>query len=176
MLVCAKDQPAKRPWHLHQKRSDVFTSMHIVAEKGKQKTVQLHWQRDSPNSVQHPSQATTGVCFSVLVSPSRPRRRKRVRLQLRKTKIIPILGNKIHWRPDELKLFTLEKRMLRNVDKIFKIIKGFNNVVHRIIFTLNENLTRNNGLKLHPRGSIHRNVETSWITESECLVHTPSQW
>lgn len=49
------------------------------------------------------------------------------------------------------KLFALEKRRLKGLlVKTFRTLKGFSNVDYRKPFVLNENPTRNKGLKLFP--------------------------
>ncbi len=75
------------------------------------------------------------------------------RVQARATKLIPALRNKGYQRRlQDLNLFTLEKRRLRGqLIETFKILKGFNNIDFRSLFTLNENATRNHGWKIQPK-------------------------
>lgn len=72
------------------------------------------------------------------------------RVQARATKLIPSIRKKGYQRRlQDLGLYTLETRRLRGqLIEVFKILKGFNNVDYRNFFTLNENQTRNNGLKI----------------------------
>jgi hypothetical protein len=72
------------------------------------------------------------------------------KVQARATKLIPAIRNKGYQRRlKDLNLFTLEKRRLRGqLIETFKILKGFNNIDHRNLFTLSENPTRNNGWKI----------------------------
>ena len=79
--------------------------------------------------------------------------RRLEKVQARATKMITSIRHKgYHRRLRDLKLFTLEKRRLRGqLIETFKILKGFNNIDHRNLFTLNEHPTRNHGLKLQPK-------------------------
>ncbi len=75
------------------------------------------------------------------------------KIQARATKLIPSIRNKGYQRRlDDLNLFTLEKRRLRGqLIETFKILCGFNNIDPSSLFTLSENSTRNNGMKILPR-------------------------
>ena len=72
------------------------------------------------------------------------------KVQRRATKLIPNIKNKSYEnRLKHMNLFSLKKRRLRgDLIQVFKILKGIDNIKSDKIFTLNENQTRNNGLKL----------------------------
>ncbi|XP_076061759.1 uncharacterized protein LOC143037434 isoform X1 [Oratosquilla oratoria] len=72
------------------------------------------------------------------------------KVQRRATKLIPNIKNKSYEnRLKHMNLFSLKKRRLRgDLIQVFKILKGIDNIKSDQIFTLNENQTRNNGLKL----------------------------
>ena len=71
-------------------------------------------------------------------------------VQARATKLIPSVRNFGYQRRlDRLNLFSLETRRLRGqLIETFKILKGFTNVDHQNLFTINNNRARGNGCKL----------------------------
>jgi hypothetical protein len=75
------------------------------------------------------------------------------KVQARATKMISSIRHMGYQRRlRELDLFSLEKRRLRGqLIETFKILKGFNNIDYRNLFTLNDHPTRNHGLKLQPK-------------------------
>ena len=75
------------------------------------------------------------------------------RVQARATKLIPSIRHMSYERRlAKLNLYSLEKRRIRGqLIETFKILKGIENVDHRKFFTLSNNQTRSNGLKLELR-------------------------
>jgi len=74
------------------------------------------------------------------------------RVQRRATKLIPSIRHMDYQsRLRALNLFSLESRRLRGqLIEAFKILRGFDNVDHQHLFTLNESATRSHGWKLVP--------------------------
>ena len=74
------------------------------------------------------------------------------RVQRRATKLVPSIRHMDYQsRLRALGLFSLETRRLRGqLIELFKILRGFDNIDYRHLFTLNENATRNHGWKLVP--------------------------
>ena len=72
------------------------------------------------------------------------------RVQARATKLIPEIRHRNYQtRLRELGLFSLETRRLRGqLIEVFKILRGFEKIDHRKLFTLSQNNTRNHGWKL----------------------------
>ncbi|KAK3887290.1 hypothetical protein Pcinc_008554 [Petrolisthes cinctipes] len=91
------------------------------------------------------------------------------RVQARATKLIPSLRHKSYKdRLVELDLFSLETRRLRGqLIEVFKILRGFDNVVYRDIFQLSEGTTRNHGYKLELK-RYNRDLCGKFFTYSIC--------
>jgi hypothetical protein len=72
------------------------------------------------------------------------------KVQARATKLIPALRNKGYQRKlEDFNQFTLERRRVKGqLIEPFKILKGFNNIDYRNIFTLSNNPSHNNGWKI----------------------------
>ena len=88
------------------------------------------------------------------------------KVQRRATKLIPALRNKSYEdRLADLKLFSLEKRRVRNdMIEVWKIITGHENIDRNSLFELEENgITRNNGYKIVGK-RFQSEIAKNWFT------------
>ena len=104
------------------------------------------------------------------------------KIQKRATKMIADIGHKSYSRRlEELNLFSLEQRRTRGqLIQVFKILKGIDKIDYTRMFSLNNDATRGNGLKLKVKryntnqyGNFFTNsIVNKWNALPSCVVNT----